>query len=373
MTEEQPRWFRRLDRWAGVSWRFVAVIAAVAIGLWLIAQLQLILVPSVFALFICTALTPVQRLYLRLRIPRSLASILSVLTGFAIISLIVLAMIPPVVDEWDDLVTSVNQAYDDIFEWLEEGPIGLSSAQVQDLRDGIEGAQDLMLDYAASGAMAGIPIVFEVLIGIVLAIVVSFYFLRDGENLWRWIVSRFPVSEHERAYHAGVSAWYTLGRYLRGMSVVAFVDAVGIGLGAYFLDIPLAVPIAILTFFTAFIPIVGAIAAGTIAVLIALADGGATTALWMLLVVIVVQQAESNFVAPAVVGRAMELHPLVVLLGVTGGGAVAGILGALLVTPLIAVITVLVRELLGDDLDTVEIQNNGEMVSEAGEAPAEPP
>jgi putative heme transporter len=368
MADDQPRWFRRLDRWAAVAWRFLAVIVAIAVAAWLLAQLSIILMPSIFALFICTVLIPVRNAFVRIHLPQTVASLLAVLTGFLAIGLVILAIIPPVVDEWDDLVDSVERAYDDIFDWLEDGPIGLSADQVENLRDNIESAQDAILENLASGALAGIPVVIEVLIGIVLAVVVAFYFLRDGERLWEWIVARLPEAEHQRAQEAGRKAWRTLSRYLRGMTFVAFVDAVGIGIGAYVLDLPLVVPIAVVTFLTAFIPIVGAIAAGAVAVLIALADGGPTTALWMLLVVLVVQQVESNVVAPVVVGRAMEIHPLVVLLGVTGGGAIAGVLGALFATPIIAVANVLIRELLGGDEPSAEARS-GTQPGSAGEAP----
>lgn len=351
MADDQPRWFRRLDRWAAISWRFLAVIAAIGATVLLLAELRVILVPTVFALFMCTALFPIQRLYQRLNIPKTVASLLAVLSGFVIITLVVLAMIPPVVAEWDELVDSVERAYDDIFLWLEDGPIGLSSTQVADLRDNIEGSQDAILQQLASGAIAGLPVVIEILVGVLLAIVVSFFFLRDGDRMWAWLVHLLPTSEQVRVERAGFRAWSTLTRYLRGLAIVALIDAVGIGIGAYILGLPLVVPIAVLTFFTAFVPIAGAIAAGAVAVLIALADGGPTSAFWMLGIVLLVQQAESNIVSPAIVGRSVEIHPIVVLLGVTAGGAIAGILGAVLVTPLIAVILVLVRELLGDQHD----------------------
>lgn len=349
MTVLEARWFSRLDRWAAVAWRFVIVIVAIALAAWLLTQLRIILIPSVFALFLCTVLMPVQRFYSRLRLPRSVASLFTVLSGFIAVAIIVTAMVPPVVAEWDDLVDNINTAYDDIYLWLEDGPIGLSESQVGDLRANVESGQDILLERLASGAIAGLPVVVEVLIGILLAIVLTFFFLRDGDRMWAWGVGLLPAEQHRRAQRAGNRAWDTLGRYLRGMAIVALFDAVAIGLGAFILDLPLVVPIAVVTFFTAFIPIVGAFAAGAVAVLIALAAGGPSTALWMLAVVVAVQQLEGNVISPAVVGRSVEIHPIVVLLGVTGGGAIAGVMGAILATPAIAVMYVLVRELLGDD------------------------
>ncbi len=347
MDEEQPPWFVRLDRWAAVSWRFVAVIGGIAVLVWLMTQLRVILVPIVFALFICTVLEPVQRSFLQLKLPRVMAAALAVFVGFLGLALILLAIIPPVVQEWDNLVESVESAYDDIFVWLGDGPIGLNERQVEDLRGAIRDFQDQALEGAAQGAVAGLPVVVEVLAGVLLAIVVSFYFLLDGPRLWRWVVERAPVADQERLERAGRRGWVTLSRYLRGMALVALVDAVGIGVGAWILGVPLVLPIAVLTLVTAFVPIIGAVAAGIVAALIALADGGFEAALWMLAVVIVVQQLEANVVSPLLVGKAVELHPLIVLLGVVAGGAIAGVLGAILVTPLIAVGWVLLRELSG--------------------------
>lgn len=347
MDDDQPQWFRRLDRWAAVSWRIIAILAAIAVLVWVVTQLRVIIVPMVFALFICTVLEPVERFFLRMSLPRAVAAMLAVLVGFAGLALILLAIIPPVVQEWDNLVESVEDAYDDIFVWLEDGPVGLNERQVDDLREEINDFQDRAIAGAAEGAVAGLPVVVEVLAGVLLAIVVSFYFLLDGPRLWRWMVERAPASDQKRLERAGYRAWETLSRYLRGLALVALVDAVGIGVGAWILGVPLVLPIAVLTLITAFIPIIGAVAAGIVAALIALADGGFEAALWMLGIVILVQQIEANVVSPLLVGKAVELHPLIVLLGVVAGGAIAGVLGAILVTPLIAVLWVLIRELSG--------------------------
>lgn len=347
MDEAKPEWFQRLDRWASVSWRVIAVVAAIAVTVWVVTQLRVIIVPMVFALFICTVLEPVERFFLNMKLPRPLAAMAAVMVGFAGLALILLAIIPPVVQEWDNLVESVDNAYDDIFVWLEDGPIGLNERQVEDLREAINDFQDQALESVAQGAVAGLPVVVEVLAGVLLSIVVSFYFLLDGPRLWRWIVERAPVADQERLERAGGRAWVTLSRYLRGLALVALVDAIGIGIGAWILGVPLVLPIAVLTLITAFIPIIGAVAAGIVAALIALADGGFEAALWMLGVVILVQQIEANVVSPLLVGKAVELHPLIVLLGVVAGGAIAGVLGAILVTPLIAVGWVLLRELSG--------------------------
>lgn len=366
MTQEEPRWFSRLDRIASVSWRGLVIIIAIGVGLWLLTHITIIVIPSVFALFLCTALLPVKRFLVGSRIPNTLASLLAVLFGLLCIGVLFLAIIPPVVDEWDDLVASVETAYEDIYDWLEEGPIGLGSDQVDDIRNAVESAQDIALDRLAEGALAGVPVVIEATIGVLLAAVLTFYFLKDGDRMWAWLVHRLPATEHEKVLRAGDRAWGTLGGYLRAMAVVAVIDGIGIGLGAYVLGVPLAIPIGVLTFILAFIPIVGATVAGAVAVLIALADGGPVTALWMLGIVLFVQQFESNVIEPVVFGHSVNLHPIVVLLGITGAAGIAGILGAMFITPLIAVISVLLRELTRED----DAGTGDE--PQAGEAPEEP-
>jgi putative heme transporter len=332
----EARWFWRLDRWAAVSWRFIVVVGAIALAVWLILHLRLILLPTVFAVFMCTALIPVRNRYERLRLPRTASALLSVLTGFIALALLVLLIIPPVISDWSEISNNVERAYDDIIVWLEEGPFGLTAEQGENLRRNVESAQDTALEGAASGAVSGLPVVFEIGGGILLAIIVTFFFLRDGERIWDWAVGLLPESERPRARRAGANVWYKLARYLRGLAIVAAIDAVGIGIGAYIIGVPLALPLAVLTFITAFVPIVGAVFAGLVAILIAFADGGLSDALWMLGVALLVQQLEANVVAPALIGRSVEIHPLVILLGVAAGGGLAGILGAVLVTPFLA-------------------------------------
>jgi putative heme transporter len=344
----EPRWFRRLDRWAAVGWRFVVVVVAIALVLWLVAQLRFILLPAVFSLFVCTVLRPVRNSFEAIGLPRAFAAVFAMLTALIVIGLVVLVIVPPIVSESEDIANSIGDAYDEIFAWLETGPFGLTGEQGQDLRRNVEDAQDAALQGAASGVVSGLPVALEVGAGLLLAIVVTFFFLRDGERIWEWSIGLLPLSEQSRARQAGYRVWRTLTRYLRGVAVVAVVDAVGIGAGAYLIGVPLAVPIAVLTFVMAFVPILGAVIAGLVAVLIAFAHGGVSDALWMLGVVLLVQQLEANILAPALIGRSVEIHPLIVLLGVAAGGATAGILGAILVTPLIAVIATLLQEYFGE-------------------------
>ncbi|MBC7290722.1 MAG: AI-2E family transporter, partial [Actinotalea sp.] len=188
-----------------------------------------------------------------------------------------------------------------------------------------------------SGAVAGATALAEVLTGTVLALVVLFFLLRDHRTIWQFILRPLPPGQRVRADRIGENAVEVLGGYVRGVAIIAFVDAFFIGLALVVLGVPLALPLAVLVFIGAFIPILGATLAGTFATLVALVSDGPVTALIVLAVVIGVNQLEGNFLEPVVLGRTLHLHPLAVLLALTAGTILSGIVGALLAVPLAAV------------------------------------
>ena len=186
---------------------------------------------------------------------------------------------------------------------------------------------------------------FEVLTGALLVLFATFFFLRDGRKIWRFLVRLFPVNARWQLADAGEASWATLGAYVRATVLVAFIDAVGIGLALVILEVPFAFPLAALVFLGAFIPIVGASVSGAVAVLVALVDQGWVIALIVLGAVIVVQQIEGHVLQPLIMGRAVAIHPLVVIIGIASGVVLAGIVGALVAVPLIAVLNTGIRRL----------------------------
>jgi predicted PurR-regulated permease PerM len=198
-----------------------------------------------------------------------------------------------------------------------------------------------------SGASAGISF----LGGFVLMVFVLFFFLKDGHELRTWCVRGLPLRWRTRADHAADAVWQALGSYTRGVVFVAAIDAVFIGTGLLILGVPLALSLALLTFIAAFVPIVGAVVAGAVAVLVAVASKGFGTALIVLALILLIQQIEGNVLHPVVMRRAVELHPIVVVVAVAAGGTLAGIAGAALAVPVVAIVRVAVSSIRRDTLE----------------------
>jgi len=228
---------------------------------------------------------------------------------------------------------------------LKTGPLHLSDAQVT---QAINNAQDWVNAHTSQLTSTGIATaatLFEVVTGMLLVLFSTFFFLRDGRKIWRFIVRLFPVNARWSLADAGDASWTTLGAYVRATVLVAFIDAVGIGTALVILNIPFPFPLAALVFLGAFIPIVGASVSGAVAVLVALVDQGWVIALIVLGAVILVQQVEGHVLQPLIMGRAVAIHPLVVIIGIACGATLAGIIGALVAVPLIAVLNTGVRRL----------------------------
>lgn len=250
---------------------------------------------------------------------------------------------PSVAAEFRDLDTQVEEGYEEVRDWLTEGPLGLSEGQID---RAIEGARETLSSGAGGGGGTGLvldsaTLLAEVLAGAAVALVVAFFVVKDGHRFAGWAAERIRPERRVLAQRTGTRAWHVLGGFLRGSAVVGLVDGVVIGVGVAILGVPLALPIAILTFFGAFFPIVGA----TVAALVALVANGPVDALIVVGIVIVVQQLEGDLISPLVVGKAIRLHPAVVILVLTAGAALAGILGAFLAVPTAGVVAAVLDEL----------------------------
>jgi putative heme transporter len=331
---------RPLEVAAGWSWRLIAVVAGLAVVGVLLVQLRIVVLPVIVALLACTVLhPPVRRLRAR-GWPRLLATWTVVLASVAIAAAAVALLSWQVADDLDAIDVNVEQGVEDVEDWLVEGPLGLSRAD-------ISAAYEQGREWATSGGglvasgIAGRAVVaVEVVAGLLLALVLVFFFLKDGDRMWRAVTARLGETAGGHVDTAGRRAWEALGGFVRGTAVVAAADAVLIGAAVAILGVPFAIPLAALTFAGAFLPIVGAVVAGSIAVLVALATEGLVAALILLGVVVAVQQVEGDVLQPLVLGRSVRLHPVVILLAVAGGAAVGGIIGAFLAVPAVAVASV---------------------------------
>ncbi|HLT83294.1 MAG TPA: AI-2E family transporter [Phototrophicaceae bacterium] len=335
---------------AAWSWRVLVIAAAAALLGYLIITFKTVVVAFVVAILLAVLLEPVSTwLRKRLRFPRTLASAVTLVAALAFVVGLLTAAGRSVIVGFADLADQAVQGFNELVSWLSDGPLGIDEEQLQTWLD--EGLAQLETnsDALISGALAATTSVTQVITGAVIALFCLFFFLKDGRHIWQWFVRLAPGRARDRINEAGIRGWVTLGGYARTQILVAFVDAVGIGLGAWILGLPLVLPLATLVFLGSFIPIVGALVSGSVAVLVALVDQDLQTAIIMLAIVLLVQQFEGNVLQPWLMGNAVSLHPVAVLLAVTAGTGVAGVLGALLAVPIAAVVNTVVLYLHGHD------------------------
>ena len=311
----------------------------------MLVQLRVVVLPIVLALFAATVLVPPARWLERRGWPGTLAALAVMLAAAGLIAGAVAAVVPGVADQLDDLGESARRGLEDVVEWLTTGPLGLSDRQIQSALDQallrLRDASEVL----AGGLFRGALAVAELIAGLLLAVVLAFFFIRDGAQIWSWVVDLFPARVRPDAREVGRRSWSALSGYLRGVALVAVVDAVLIGLALAIVGVPLVVPLMALTFFGAFVPLVGAFVAGLVAALVALVSEGLVAALLVTGAIVVIQQLEGDLIYPQVVGRSVSLHPVAVLLAVAAGAVVAGIAGAVLAVPAAAVLWTAVAHL----------------------------
>ncbi|MGH8937181.1 MAG: AI-2E family transporter [Acidimicrobiia bacterium] len=334
-----------LDRAAALGWRFLVVIAALAVLGYLLVRLRLVVIPMILALFLTALLVPPERWLERRGWPPAAAT-LAVLTA-AVLLLVGVGsvVVPQFVGGLGPLGESVLDAIRRLESWLAEGPLGFSRADVEGFVDqAIEQART-NASGIASGVLGGAVLAIEVLAGLVLMVVVTFFFVKDGERIMEWFYGLFPEPRRPQVRGLAERTWRTIGAYIRGVAVIAVVDAVLIAAGLLILRVPLVLPLAVLVFFGAFLPLVGAFLSGLLAVLVALVTGGLVQALLVVALIVGVQQVEGHVLAPIVLGRAVQLHPLVIILALTAGAVLGGVIGAFLAVPIAGVLVAVGTEL----------------------------
>jgi predicted PurR-regulated permease PerM len=322
-----------------VAWRLLVVLAALlAVGL-VLGRLQLVVVPIFIALLLSTVLAPPVRWLERRRVPTALATAMVFLGAFLTVGLVVAAIVPPVIDEFTNLGPTLREGADDIEDWLVDGPLGLERRDVTEYRDNLGDRAGDLVGESSGGVVAGARTALEILAGFVLSIVLAFFFVKDARTFQRWGLSHVPIDRRDLVRTTAAKAWRTLGNYLVGAAAIGLVEAVVIGLAVGIAGGSLVVPVMVLTFAAAFFPIVGAIVAGAVAVLVTFVSGGFAPAVAVLVVVVLVQQFDTDLLAPLIYGRAVRLHPVVVLVVLTAGGVIAGIVGAFVAVPVAAVVS----------------------------------
>ncbi|WP_157073377.1 AI-2E family transporter [Kribbia dieselivorans] len=343
-----PPTVRGASEW---SWRLLVIAAGVVAVMWVLATLSTVTIPVAIAILLAAMLAPLT-LALNRIMPRPLAAFITVIGTLAVVLGLISLVGTQLATQITDLTSQVVIGLQQIRDWL-AGTFGISDTQISDfLRNTRQEATNLVTSDVATqfGLTAG-----HIVTGFFISMFTLFFFLMQGEHIWAWVVRLFPRGARTRMLSSGRIAWHQLTSYTRATIIVAAVDAVGIGAGAAILGVPFAAGIGLLTFFGAFVPIIGALASGAIAVILALVTKGFVTALIMLAVTIGVQQLESHLLQPVLMGRAVAVHPLGVLLAIAAGGVLAGIVGALLAVPVAAVINAVGHHLLADEqLEEVE-------------------
>ncbi len=322
------------------AWRLLIIAAAIGVVIWLVIQLKYLVIPLLIGLLIAALLWPAFEALQRRRVPKWLAIVIVVVGTIAIVAGLLWLVIWQIVQQADDVRTRTVQALDEFQSFLLTGPLQLSAEEIQGY---IEQGLALLQEQAQllwSGALAIGSTFGHVVTGGLLALFILLCILADGAGIWRWTVRLFPRDARPAIDSAARNGWRTVVNYARTQMLVATIDAVGIGLGAFLLGVPLAIPVAVLVFLGSFVPIVGAVLTGTLAVFLALVYNGPWIALWMLVVVLGVQQLEGHVLQPILMGSAVKVHPLAVVLVVAGGAMIAGIPGALFAVPLAAFVNV---------------------------------
>lgn len=363
---------------AEAGWRLLVLAGTVWVLMRIISSVQLVVFAFVVALLITALLQPTVARLMRHGVPRGPATALTAILGFVIIGLLGWFVTWQVMENIDDLSDQIQNGIDDLRNWLLKSPFHVTDKQINQIAKNLREAVGANTDQITSAGLEGVQVVVEALTGILLTFFSTLFLLYDGRRIWGWTLKLVPAAARPAVAGAGPRAWRTLTAYVRGTVLVALIDAVFIGIGIYFLDVPMAVPLAVFIFLFSFIPLVGAVASGALAVLVALVTQGVFTAVMTLAVVLAVQQIEGHILQPFILGRAVRVHPLAVVLTVATGGMVAGIGGAVVAVPLVAVTNTVVSYLKAYAEEQSappedEHENEDEVVSTAEEDRAEPP
>jgi predicted PurR-regulated permease PerM len=337
---------RKTAAWA---WRLLVIFAAIVALLWVAKKVELIVVPVALATMLTALLLPAVDFLHRRFLPRGVAVALVLLGGIAIVGGILSFVITQFIEGVPALAKQVTASIEGVSDWLQHGPLEISPGQIEQARKSAIDALQNNQEKLTTGALSTASTLTEIITGALLVLFTLIFVLHGGRSIFAFVTKIVPVGVRERARDAGRAGFRSLIGYVRATFLVALVDALGIGTGLAIMGIPLALPLASLVFLGAFIPLVGAVIAGFLAVIVALIAKGWIFALITLGLIIAVQQLEGHVLQPLVMGRAVSIHPLAVVLAIAAGGVLAGIVGALLAVPTVAFLNSAVRVLLASD------------------------
>lgn len=354
---------------AAWSWRLLVILAAIVALLWLIERLKVIVVPVALAVILTALLLPAVDWLDRRGAPRGGAVALVLLSGFAIFGGIMSFVVSQFISGLPSLTEQVTRSIDNATRWLIAGPAHLSREQIDKAGDAVvRGLRDNQ-EKLTSGALSTAATLTEIVTGALLTLFTLIFLLYGGRGIYDYLTRIVPSRTRDRVRAAGRAGFGSLIGYVRATFLVALVDAVGIGTGLAIMGVPLALPLASLVFLGAFIPLVGAVLSGFLAVVVALLAKGFVYALITLGLIIAVQQLEAHVLQPLVMGRAVSIHPLAIVLAISTGAVLAGIVGALLAVPVLAFLNSAIRVLAAPDPQAEAAQVE---VTGPGDGPGEP-
>ncbi|MDN5758591.1 MAG: AI-2E family transporter [Tomitella sp.] len=341
----------RGGRWlAEWSLRLLLIAGAIWVLDIVISKAWVIVLPVLLAIVVSTVLWPVSGWMQRHRVPPAVAALTTLVAGFGVLAGVIALIVPSVVDQIGPLADQATGGVRKVQDWLSGPPLNIKPDQINEAATAVTNKLQSSASTVAQGVFTGVSTAGSVVVSLLLIVVLVFFFIKDGSKFLPWMhrSTGGPVSGHLE--EVLLRMWATLGGFIRTQAVVAFIDALFIGIGLVILGVPLAGVLAVITFFGGFVPIVGAFVAGALAVLVALVASGMTKALIVLALIVLVQQIEGNVLSPVLQSKSMDLHPVVVLLSVTAGASLWGIVGAFLAVPAAAVLAVLIRY-LGEQID----------------------
>lgn len=333
-SDPVPRGVRVAAAW---SWRLLLIVAAVYLVAQALAAVPIVTIPFVVALLLTAVLGPVQRrLHRGGHVPHSLAAFLALLLGIAVIGAIGTFVALQISANAPRMSEQFTHFLDDASRWLREGPLHLSDSQVakyfQELSDTISKNQGTLV----TGAITTLSTLSHVIAGGLLLLLSTFFLLRDGEVIWRWVLGLLPMGSRRRIDQVGRVGWHTLGGYMRGVTIIATLHATTIYVVLHVLDVPMALALSVLIFVGSFIPLIGMTVTGIFCIMVSLIEHGPAAALVVAITIVVLVQLEAHLLQPLIMSRNVEVHPLGVALAVLAGTSVAGVAGALFAVPIVA-------------------------------------
>ncbi len=349
--------FAGLQRW---GLRIVLIAAGVFVLGWVIGKLWVVIFPMLLAVIVATVLQPGGAWLRRHRVPSALAALTMLLLFLLAVTLVIVILAPQVAGQTPALVRSASAGLQTIRDWMTEGPLSVSEGQITRAIEAIQDKLRESADAISSGVFSTIGAATSAIVNIVLVLMLTFYFVKDGHKFQPWVTTLGGRRAGEHLSELLGRTWATLGGFIRTQTVVALIDAIIIGVGLTILGVPLAIPLAVITFAGAYIPILGALISGVLAVLVTLVTNSPRDALIALVLVLTVQQLEGNVISPWLQGKSLNLHAAVVLLSVTLGGSIWGITGAFLAVPVAATVAEIFRYV------------NEQIAKETGEIPPAP-